>query len=184
MSNIYSSQNTFVYIWYDGKKFYLGVHKGTPDDGYICSSKVMMEEYKNRPQDFRRRILAYGTMKEMADLEKRLLQNIKEKGKWNKYYNITIAFPNQWLNGKTQHTPESIQKMKESHKKRHSKRTKEEKKLSAKKTSETLLAKNFKHTPETLELMSKNRSLAGNGTSWNKGISMKTYKKGTYSKRS
>ena len=36
-------QNTsFIYLWYDGKKFYLGVHKGTPDDRYICSSKVVL----------------------------------------------------------------------------------------------------------------------------------------------
>ena len=88
-------QNTsFIYLWYDGKKFYLGVHKGTPDDRYICSSKVVLEEYKKRPENFRRRILAYGTMKEMIDLEEKLLRNRKEKGKWDKYYNIVIAFPN------------------------------------------------------------------------------------------
>ena len=180
MSNIYSSKNTFVYIWYDGKKFYLGVHKGTPDDGYICSSKVVLEEYKKRPENFRRRILAYGTMKEMVDLEKRLLQNVKEKGKWDKYYNISIAFPNQWLNGKTHHTPESIQKMSESKKLIWARRTDKEKEKIRRKQSKN--ARRGPHKPETIELMRKNRSAAGNGTSWNKGISMKTYVKGTYNK--
>ena len=33
-------------------------------------------------------------MKEMIDLEEKLLRNRKEKGKWDKYYNIVIAFPN------------------------------------------------------------------------------------------
>ena len=101
-----SKQNTsFIYLWYDGKKFYLGVHEGTSDDGYICSSKVMLEEYEKRPQDFRRRILAYGTYKEMNDLEIKLLTNIKEKGRWDKYYNIAFNFPRMC------HTEETVKKI-------------------------------------------------------------------------
>lgn len=39
--------NAFVYCWtdYGNKKLYVGVHKGTQDDKYVCSSKVMLQEY-------------------------------------------------------------------------------------------------------------------------------------------
>lgn len=49
----------FIYEWYDTltNKKYIGVHKGTPDDGYICSSKIMLPLYKERPDTFKRKIL-------------------------------------------------------------------------------------------------------------------------------
>ena len=39
----------FVYCWTDHKtnKIYIGSHKGDVNDGYVCSSKYMMEEYDN-----------------------------------------------------------------------------------------------------------------------------------------
>jgi hypothetical protein len=51
----------FVYKWTDNKtgKLYIGVHKGSTDDGYICSSKHMLREYKDRPDDFQREILEW-----------------------------------------------------------------------------------------------------------------------------
>ena len=54
--------NSFVYCWTDKKTnmLYVGSHKGSIDDGYICSSKPMMKEYKKRPQDFSRQIVAEG----------------------------------------------------------------------------------------------------------------------------
>ena len=41
----------FVYCWTDNLTniLYVGSHKGTEDDGYVCSSKYMMKEYKSRP---------------------------------------------------------------------------------------------------------------------------------------
>ena len=50
---------SFVYRWTDNLtgKLYIGVHKGTEYDGYVCSSRVMMKEYDVRPQDFIREIL-------------------------------------------------------------------------------------------------------------------------------
>jgi hypothetical protein len=44
----------FVYKWTDFKRkmYYIGSHKGTFKDGYICSSKDMMKEYKERPNGF------------------------------------------------------------------------------------------------------------------------------------
>lgn len=66
----------FVYCWSDfaTNKLYVGSHKGTPEDGYICSSKPMMEEYTKRAQDFSRQILAFGTHSEMFIFEQAILR--------------------------------------------------------------------------------------------------------------
>ena len=70
---------SFVYLWRDSLKnrYYLGYYSGNKKN-YICSSKHMMKEYKARPQDFKRRILQVGTRKEMAVLERELLQKRKK----------------------------------------------------------------------------------------------------------
>ena len=83
----------FVYMWYDSKNsmYYIGYHKGTPDDGYTHTSSIM-ESFKIAPKGFRRRILAYGTRDEMMQLEVALLKNRKERC-WDKYYNVIIQFP-------------------------------------------------------------------------------------------
>lgn len=49
----------FVYIWYDRKhkRYYIGAHWGHENDGYVCSSSWMKKAYKNRPEDFKRKIL-------------------------------------------------------------------------------------------------------------------------------
>ena len=69
----------FVYCWTDKatEKLYVGVHKGTPDDGYICSSKPMMAEFKKRPKDFTREILASGIWPLMYQLETSLLSALQ-----------------------------------------------------------------------------------------------------------
>ena len=73
--------------------FYLGSHKGTPDDSYTHSSSVMEKFTKTSiPSYMHRRILATGTHEEMIELENKLLGNRKEKC-WDKYYNATVAFP-------------------------------------------------------------------------------------------
>lgn len=68
----------FVYCWSDNAtaKVYVGVHKGTPDDGYICSSKRMMPEYKSRSQDFSRQIIAQGTLNDCAVLEVAIIKKL------------------------------------------------------------------------------------------------------------
>lgn len=81
----------FVYIWRDRKhkRYYIGCHWGTENDGYICSSKWMLKSYKRRPQDFKRRILSriYTTRKDMFYQEMLWLDLIKEEEFKNKYYN-------------------------------------------------------------------------------------------------
>jgi len=84
------NHEAFLYLWYDApnKKYYLGKHKGSPDDGYTHSSTVWESFTKNNiPKGVRRRILAYGTDEEMSDLEVRLLTNRKKRC-WDRYYNV------------------------------------------------------------------------------------------------
>jgi hypothetical protein len=43
-----------VYLWFDRKhkRFYLGCHWGSPDDGHICSSKPMLCAYAKTTEGF------------------------------------------------------------------------------------------------------------------------------------
>lgn len=69
----------------------MGYHGGF-NPNYICSSKEMKSEYNIRPNDFKRRILAFGTKKEMIALEQDLLRARKHHfGK--RYYNLMINHP-------------------------------------------------------------------------------------------
>lgn len=68
----------FVYCWTDKQtnKLYIGSHKGDIDDGYICSSKTMLDEYDTRPQDFSRQIIAEGNVEDIRRLEYIILKTI------------------------------------------------------------------------------------------------------------
>ncbi len=68
----------FVYCWTDKKTnmLYVGSHKGSIDDGYICSSKYMIEEYNKRPEDFSRQIVAEGSFDDVRNLEAKILQSV------------------------------------------------------------------------------------------------------------
>jgi hypothetical protein len=70
--------NSFVYSWSDHKtaKVYVGVHKGHEKDGYICSSKYMIKEYKERPEDFTRQIIAKGDWKNCIVFEKKINEQL------------------------------------------------------------------------------------------------------------
>jgi len=91
----------FVYIWYDRKhkRYYIGAHWGTEDDGYICSSKWMKQAYRKRLQDFKRRILAriYTNKKDTFMTEHKWLQMIKKEELKKKYYNIMNSSSLYWL---------------------------------------------------------------------------------------
>jgi hypothetical protein len=85
----------FVYLWYDAlnKMYYLGKHKGSPDDTYTHSSTIWESFTKdNIPEGVTRRILAYGTDEEMCILENKLLINRKDRC-WNRYYNESLGDP-------------------------------------------------------------------------------------------
>ena len=104
-------QEAFVYLWYDApnKKYYLGKHKGTPEDGYTHSShssdefcsivphsltpiNERREFFENMPKGVSRRILAYGTNEEMCILEHELLVDRKKRC-WDRYYNESLGDP-------------------------------------------------------------------------------------------
>jgi hypothetical protein len=102
----------FIYIWRDRKhnRYYIGSHWGTVDDGYICSSTWMMQAYKKRPQDFKRKILEIVTTnrKDLLDCELKWLSYIKEDEIKTKYYNLNIKGTGHWTA-----YPENIQTIKE-----------------------------------------------------------------------
>lgn len=83
----------FIYLWRDSLKnmYYIGSHKGTPDDGYICSSSWMKKAYKKRPNTFKRRILErldFFDRRELLALEHKWLSLIDEGELGKKYYNL------------------------------------------------------------------------------------------------
>lgn len=99
-SKVVIMNEAFVYIWRDkvGPRFYIGKHKGTVDDGYVCSSKFMLPEYQERPQDFSRRILAWGSDEEMMSLEERLL-TLRKEHFGVRYYNRMVSYGNFGVSG-------------------------------------------------------------------------------------
>lgn len=96
----------FVYIWFDRKhkRYYIGSHWGTEDDGYICSSSWMKRAYKLRPEDFKPRrtiVKIYTNRHDLLVEEHRWLQMIKpEEISPNtptpRYYNLNLNFQNHW----------------------------------------------------------------------------------------
>jgi hypothetical protein len=83
--------DSFTYCWTDHKTtmLYVGIHKGSYDDGYVCSSKHMLHEYKKRPQDFTREVLANGTYTEMCKFETAILKSV-DAVKNESFYNRAI----------------------------------------------------------------------------------------------
>lgn len=83
----------FVYLWFDRKhkRYYVGAHWGNETDGYVCSSAWMKRAYKNRPTDFKRKILKriYTTRIELFEEEQRYLDKIKDDELKHRYYNLS-----------------------------------------------------------------------------------------------
>jgi len=84
--------NGFTYCWSDHSlaKVYVGVHLGNPDDGYICSSKTMLSEFQNRPNDFTREILFSGPYDECAKFEVCLIKALFKTDS-ETYYNRSVG---------------------------------------------------------------------------------------------
>lgn len=90
----------FVYLWFDKKhkRFYVGCHWGTENDGYICSSNWMRDAYRRRPDDFKRRVISRiktnrkGLLKE----EYYWLSKIKKEELGKRYYNLTMHHNGHW----------------------------------------------------------------------------------------
>lgn len=89
----------FVYIWFDRKhkRYYIGSHWGTEDDGYVCSSNWMYNTWKRRPDDFKRRIIQRVTDRwSLLDEEQKWLQLIKPEELRVRYYNMTRTTKEPW----------------------------------------------------------------------------------------
>lgn len=90
----------FIYIWFDRKhkRYYIGSHLGSENDGYICSSKWMKQSYKRRPYDFKRRIIQKDIQKSvLKEEESKWLSLIKSEELGTRYYNLSkIMNGNGW----------------------------------------------------------------------------------------
>ena len=152
----------FVYLWYDApnKKYYLGKHKGSPEDSYTHSSTKWESFTKdNIPEGVTRRILAYGTDEEMCILEYELLVNRKKRC-WNRYYNNSLGDPRyvdmsgenhpMWKGGVYANDP--VAYMKKYDKKRHATPERKAYMKEYKQTSEYKeYMKEYRQTPEYKE---------------------------------
>jgi hypothetical protein len=81
----------FIYIWFNKKTkmYYLGSHKGAPDDGYVGSGKFFKSAYKKNPTQFKRKIIEFVENEENIILrENYWLSMIKPNELGNKYYNL------------------------------------------------------------------------------------------------
>jgi len=72
--------DSFVYKWTNKtlNKIYVGFHKGTETDGYVCSSasNKFWEDFNNPEYIWQREILYKGTMKECQEYESSLLDKL------------------------------------------------------------------------------------------------------------
>lgn len=74
----------YVYKWthVPTMKWYIGsrtAKKSHPNDGYVASSKVVLEMYNENPTDWQREIIAVGDPKEMRLLEFQILDSLDAK---------------------------------------------------------------------------------------------------------
>lgn len=122
-----SAMDSFVYIWTNlttGKK-YIGVHKGSSDDGYICSSKIMLEEYQINPSNFKREIIAHGLFEDMYNLETKMLREANAAENSN-YYNQSNNNGQFYIKKHNEQTKEKIRQKALGRKGvKHSEKTKE-----------------------------------------------------------
>lgn len=101
----------FIYIWYDSKRkrYYIGCHWGTIDDGYICSSNRMRDAYRYRPHDFKRRIIQRGIPKEqLLEEEFKWLSLISDEEMGRKYYNVSRKMFSGFYGNHSEETKQKI----------------------------------------------------------------------------
>lgn len=103
------NNEAFVYCWTDHltKKLYVGSHKGTVDDGYTSSSKLLEQELRARPADFTRQIIAEGKFMDMRKLESVILQTVDAKNDPT-FYNGHNNAPGFVCKGHTEKTKQKL----------------------------------------------------------------------------
>jgi len=115
MAYVYKWTHLPTMMWYVGSRARKNCH---PDDGYICSSKVVKLSIINNPNDWKREIIATGEKSDMRELETIILQTSdarKDNRSFNSHNNdyLTYSANNGSQNpmyGKN-HTIESKEKM-------------------------------------------------------------------------
>lgn len=162
----------FVYIWYDRKhkRYYIGCHWGNINDGYICSSTWMKQGYKNRPNDFKRRILniVNTNKKDLLEEEYRWLSKIKKEELGKKYYNKHNRHFDHWSTDEVRKAA-AIQKMKRSFSDEHKRKISQSKSKSNWKPSEDHKRKNSEKLTgrnQPKELIEKRIQSRKNGKGW------------------
>jgi hypothetical protein len=95
----------FVYIWINksNRKYYIGSHKGTTDDGYIGSGVVFRKAYDKNPHLFERTIIYQGN--DYIKIEDSMLKFYDVRND-KKSYNMKSSA----VGGPEKHRPESIAK--------------------------------------------------------------------------
>jgi hypothetical protein len=65
----------FVYLWSQREtgKYYVGSHLGSPNDGYICSSKLIEDNVRNNPRQWHRDILVEGQIQTIRQIEREII---------------------------------------------------------------------------------------------------------------
>lgn len=121
--------DSFVYRWTNKTldKIYIGYHKGTEDDGYVCSSasKTFWEDYENPEYIWHREILFKGTMKECQEIESKMLDDldITSEKVYNQRNNLMFNLDDEVRNKlreaalKRNQNPEYIEKLRNASKK-------------------------------------------------------------------
>jgi hypothetical protein len=97
--------------WYVGSRYKKGCH---PDDGYICSSKIVKPLIESSPQEWQRNIIAVGEELEMRQLEYTIL-NLFDAAIDPRSFNRTNGFKNPTS---SYHSLDSSKKMKKAAEKR------------------------------------------------------------------
>ena len=88
---------------------YVGYHKGSEDDGYVCSSSSDRFWSDYEKDNFSRQIIAKGSVEDMVSFEKTILENIDLKS--DEWYNNSAG-------GSIVYTKEIRDKMSDAHKTR------------------------------------------------------------------
>ena len=96
----------FIYEWVDIKTGlrYIGKHRGTIDDGYIASSKILVDEFNKRPEDFIRSILWESLETNDSELCKIESTYLSKIGNDEFYLRKNCKFYNQLNNGADAYT--------------------------------------------------------------------------------
>lgn len=120
--------DSFVYRWTNKtlNKIYIGYHKGTEDDGYVCSSasEKFWNDFDNPNYIWEREILHKGLMKECQEVENAMLNelDITSENVYNQRNNLMFNLDDEVRNKlseaakKRNQDPEYIEKLRQASK--------------------------------------------------------------------